>query len=146
MKKLILLAAISCMLLGSCKQQAKSDEQQIQLPVPEMTEEQKQAKEDWENWESLSNERKNELLDQQKAAYDKMKAAKDEREARKAKFEEAMANWDNLSLDERRAAFDLLYPKKATAEKDSCKGNCAKEGCKGNCSNKEGHSCCNHKK
>ena len=71
----------------------------------------KKDRADWDNWENLTDERKAELLDSQKAVYDAQKAIKEAREARKAKFEAAMENWDNLSLDERKAAFDIINPK-----------------------------------
>jgi hypothetical protein len=86
-----------------------------------MAEKQKQYmkdREDWINWENQTDERKAELLNKSKAAYEKKKAAQEEREARKAKFEEALANWENLSLDERRAAFELLYPSKPESKSD----------------------------
>ncbi|MBQ6071298.1 MAG: hypothetical protein IKQ75_06580 [Bacteroidales bacterium] len=114
MKKLMILMAACCLVFASCNKKAKEDpvltpEQQ------EMAEKQKQYmkdREDWINWENQTDERKAELLNKSKTAYEKKKAAQEEREARKAKFEEALANWENLSLDERRAAFELLYPSK----------------------------------
>jgi len=131
MKKLIMLMAVCCLVFSSCNKQEK--EKSAQTPEQqEMAEKQKQRmqdREDWVNWENLTDERKAELLNKSKEVYDKQKAAKEEKEARKAKFEEAMANWDNLSLDERRDAFELMYPSRPES-KNMCKdeGNCSKEG------------------
>jgi len=116
----MILMAACCLVFASCNKKAKEDpvltpEQQ------ELAEKQKQYmkdREDWINWENQTDERKAELLNKSKAAYEKKKAAQEEREARKAKFEEALANWENLSLDERRAAFELLYPSKPESKSD----------------------------
>ena len=116
----MILMAACCLVFASCNKKAKEDpvltpEQQ------EMAEKQKQYMKDREdriNWENQTDERKAELLNKSKAAYEKKKAAQEEREARKAKFEEALANWENLSLDERRAAFELLYPSKPESKSD----------------------------
>ncbi|MCR4737671.1 MAG: hypothetical protein K5846_05880 [Bacteroidales bacterium] len=131
MKKLMILMATCCLVFASCNKKAK--EEPLQTPEQqEMSEKQKQRmqdREDWVSWENLTDERKAELLNKSKAAYDKQKAAQEEREARKAKFEEAMANWDNLSLDERRAAFELIYPSRPES-KGECKDEdkCSQEG------------------
>ena len=114
----MILMAACCLVFASCNKKAKEDpvltpEQQ------EMAEKQKQYmkdREDWINWENQTDERKAELLNKSKTAYEKKKAAQEEREARKAKFEEALANWENLSLDERRAAFELLYPENKSSD------------------------------
>ena len=82
----------------------------------------KKAAEDWQNWENITDERKAELLDQRKAKYDEMQAMKKAQEEKKAAFEAAMNNWDKLTLDERKAAFD------------NCCGGCCKKG--------EGKPCC----
>lgn len=79
----------------------------LQVKIEEQS---KQVREDWNNWDNLTDERKNELLDMQKKSYDQAKAMKEAREARKAKFEAAMDNWDNLTIEEKKAAFDLMIP------------------------------------
>lgn len=81
-----------------------------------MHEKQQKAQEDWKNWDNLTDERKNELLEDYKATYDEIKAIKEAREARKAKFEAAMQNWDNLTMEEKKAAIDLMAPNSAKAE------------------------------
>lgn len=63
------------------------------------------------------------MLDQRKAKYDEMQAMKKAQEEKKAKFEAAMLNWDKLSLDDRKAAFDEM-------------------GCCGGCKKGEGKACC----
>ena len=152
MKKLfILMAAACCLTFTACnnnkpaEQTAEGTEPQTEACCPEMTEEQKaemeackKAAEDWQNWENLTEERKAELLDQRKAKYDEMQEMKKAQEEKKAKFEAAMLNWDKLSLDDRKAAFDEM----------GCCGGCKKgEGkgcCKGDkkgCQKGEGHGC-----
>lgn len=152
MKKLfILMAAACCLTFTACnnnkpaEQTAEGTEPQTEACCPEMTEEQKaemeackKAAEDWQNWENLTEERKAELLDQRKAKYDEMQAMKKAQEEKKAAFEAAMNNWDKLTIDERKAAFDNM----------GCCGGCKKgEGkgcCKGDkqgCQKGEGHGC-----
>lgn len=101
-------------MMVSCDNTPKQDSstQPLDSATVAQQEKLKKDKADWDNWENLTDERKAELLDSQKAIYDAQKAIKEAREARRAKFEAAMENWDNLSLDERRAAFDLITPKK----------------------------------
>lgn len=145
--------AACCLIFASCTNKAKEEtpEAQPQEQNEEvMCEKQKQHMqdcEDWKNWENLTDERKAELLDMKKACYDKKKAEQAEMEALKAQFEEAMANWDKLTLDERKAAFDLLKCPKAPCggEGGCCKGG-PKEGahpCKhdGKCPKGGEHPC-----
>ena len=143
MKKLfILMAAACCLTFTACtnnkpaEQKAECTEVQAedQPCCKEMTEEQKaemeackKAAEDWQNWENLTDERKAELLDMRKAKYDEMQAMKKAQEEKKAKFEAAMLNWDKLSLDDRKAAFDEM-------------------GCCGGCKKGEGKPCCKGEK
>ena len=143
MKKLfIMLAAARCLMFTACtnnkpaEQNAEATEVQAEETpcCKEMTEEQKaemeackKAAEDWQNWENLTDERKAELLDQRKAKYDEMQAMKKAQEEKKAKFEAAMLNWDKLSLDDRKAAFDEM-------------------GCCGGCKKGEGKPCCKGEK
>lgn len=88
-------------------------------PRCEMDEKCQKAMEDWKNWENLTEDRKVELLNERKAAYDKQVAEQAEREAQKAKFEEQMKNWDKLTTEEKKAAFDLC---------PCCKDKCCKGG------------------
>ena len=124
----MILAAACCLVFASCNNKAKEEaprpngEPRMEMkdhPRCEMDEKCQKAMEDWKNWENLTDERKAELLNERKAAYDKQKAAAEEMEAQKAKFEEQMSKWDQLSLDEKKAAFDLC---------PCCKGKCCKEG------------------
>lgn len=149
---MILMAAACCLTFTACnnnkpaEQPAEGTEMQSEEPCcKEMTEEQKaqmeackKAAEDWENWENISEDRKNELLNDRKAKYDEMQEMKKAQEEKKAAFEAAMNNWDNLTIDERKAAFDNM----------GCCGGCKKgEGkgcCKGDkqgCQKGEGHGC-----
>ncbi len=145
------MAAACCLTFTACnnnkpaEQTAEGTEPQTEACCPEMTEEQKaemeackKAAEDWQNWENLTEERKAELLDQRKAKYDEMQAMKKAQEEKKAAFEAAMNNWDKLTIEERKAAFDAA----------GCCGGCKKgEGkgcCKGDkqgCQKGEGHGC-----
>lgn len=125
----------------------------------EMSEEQKADMAAWEDWANQTDEKKAELLNKRKECFDKMVAEKKAREeemaAKKAAFEEGMANWDNLSLDEKKALFDNMpccgeghhhgCGHKCHGDKPEgcCKGHegCHKhEGCKGH----EGHEGCEH--
>lgn len=138
MKKLFLLLAVAgCMTFTACnnnqatEQNKENTEVQVEKPCcKEMTEEQKaemearkQAAEDWQNWDNISEDRKVELLNERKAAYDQMQEMKKAQEEKKAKFEAAMNNWDKLSIDEKKAAFDAA-------------------GCCGGCKKGEGKGCC----
>ncbi len=118
MKKLFLFLAVSVMLAAGCTNNSKTTNPKEQTDPATAAREAQYKKDlaDWENWENLTDERKNELLNGQKAIYDAQKAAKEAREARRAKFEAAMENWDNLSLDERKAAFELINPRAAKQE------------------------------
>ena len=156
---MILMAAACCLTFTACnnnkpaEQPAEGTEMQAEEPCcKEMTEEQKaqmeackKAAEDWENWENITDERKAELLDQRKAKYDEMQAMKKAQEEKKAAFEAAMNNWDKLTIDEKKAAFDNLGccgGCKGGDKPGCCKGGdklgCHgdKPGCKG-----EGHGC-----
>ena len=118
MKKLFLFLTVSTLLLCACNNntQTPANEPQQDPTKVAMEEKQKKAQEDWKNWDNLTDERKNELLEDYKATYDEIKAIKEAREARKAKFEAAMQNWDNLTLEEKKAAIDLMAPNSAKAE------------------------------
>jgi hypothetical protein len=112
MKKTLIAVAVSLFLLSACNQQGSktapmTSQDSLQVKIEEQS---KQVREDWNNWDNLTDERKKELLDMQKKSYDQAKAMKEAREARKAKFEAAMDNWDNLTIEEKKAAFDLMIP------------------------------------
>ncbi len=117
------------LLLSACgNQKAKpgAEVPEVDPRIQEQMDRQAKDRSDWDNWNSLSDERKAELLDSQKAIYDDMKAKKADRQARREKFEAAMDNWDNLSLDERKDAFDLIAnpsPKKQVAAETEVKDN-----------------------
>ena len=158
------MAAACCLTFTACnnnkpaEQPAEGTEPQTEACCPEMTEEQKaemeackKAAEDWQNWENLTDERKAELLDQRKAKYDEMQEMKKAQEEKKAAFEAAMNNWDKLTIEERKAAFDAAgccggckggdrpgcHGDKPGCHKDQgCKkdGGCKKEG---GCPNKK---------
>lgn len=153
MKKLFVLLTACCLALCSCHSESKADKNQpVEMQNDSIAAKQQQHqidRDDWLNWDNLTDERKAELLDKSKAAYDRTKAAKEEKERRKAQFEEAMDNWDNLSLDERRAAFDLIDPsvKNPTALKPAngeCKHECG-GACKHDCKHEGDHQCCKNK-
>ncbi|MBO7445123.1 MAG: hypothetical protein J6T86_01775 [Bacteroidales bacterium] len=136
MKKILTLMVVCSLIFASCNTKKTQEAEQPECakqeqcdaqkgPKCEMSEEQKKAMEDWKNWENLDETRKAELLNERKAQYDQMKAEKEameakkaEMEAKKAEFEKAMANWDKLTLDEKKAAFDLM----------PCCGKCCKGG------------------
>ncbi len=138
------MAAACCLTFTACnnnkpaEQTAEGTEPQTEACCPEMTEEQKaemeackKAAEDWQNWENLTEERKAELLDQRKAKYDEMQEMKKAQEEKKAAFEAAMNNWDKLTIEERKAAFDAA----------GCCGGC-KGGDKPGCHKGDKPGCC----
>lgn len=140
MKKFMILAAACCLVLASCNNQPKEQPQpecqaqtECQKEKSPCCEKKQKAMEDWANWENLTEDRKVELLNERKACYDKQKAEQAEREAQKAKFEEQMSKWDNLTTEEKKAAFDLCpCCKKPCCKEGPKEGKCCKEG-KGEC-------------
>jgi len=158
MKKLLFLLVPAFLLVACCnnepKQEAAEGEQKCcnkegehkcckegeHKCCHEMSEEQKADMAAWEDWANQTDEKKAELLNKRKECYDKMVAEKKAREeemaAKKAAFEEGMANWDNLSLDEKKALFDNM----------PCCGKCHKgHGChhgEGKCCKEGEHKCC----
>ena len=102
----------------------------------EMSEEQKADMAAWEDWANQTDEKKAELLNKRKECFDKMVAEKKAREeemaAKKAAFEEGMANWDNLSLDEKKALFDNM----------PCCGEGHHHGCGHKCHGDKPEGCC----
>jgi len=176
MKKLFFLLVPAFMLVVSCNNEAKKDakdgeEQKTEQAAQdsgkdgdhkcckgdhkchhEMTEEQKADMAAWEDWANQTDEKKAELLNKRKECFDKMvaeKSAKEEEMAeKKAEFEAKMANWDKLSLDERKALFDNM-PCCGEGPHPGCGHKCHgekpegchhHEGCKGH----EGHEGCQH--
>ncbi|MBO4480963.1 MAG: hypothetical protein J5719_00225 [Bacteroidales bacterium] len=164
MKKLFLLAAACCFLFASCcncnkdKAEAKECEKQEcamkkgDMPCcKEMTEEQKAECEAWKNFDSLTAEEQEALVNKKKEAIDQMKAEKEAREKemaeKKAAFEAKWANWDQLTTAEKKALLDempcchkpCMGPKgphgdmKCGMDKaPCCKGQCdkcCKDGC-----------------
>lgn len=126
MKKLWMIAAVCALMLASCgnkEEKAPAPKDMPQQPAPrecQMSDEQKADMKDWDNWANLSEARKTELLNKRKACYDKMKAEQEKREADKAKFEKQMQNWDKLTMEQKKAAFDLV---------GGCPMKACKEGC-----------------
>ena len=113
----------------------------------EMTEEQKADMAAWEDWANQTDEKKADLLNKRKECFDKMvaekKAKEEEMAAKKAAFEEGMANWDNLSLDEKKALFDNM-PCCGEGPHPGCGHKCHKEGEHKCCKDGE-HKCCGDK-
>jgi len=137
MKKLMLLAGALCFIFASCcnepKEQAAPAEGegcQKENPECQMPEEVKQAIADWENWDNLEPARQEELLAKKKECYDKCKAEREEKAAKMAEIDAKMANWDNMTIAEKKAVFDEMpcCPKKPCCGKKPC---CDKkpEGC-----------------
>ena len=96
----------------------------------EMSEEQKADMAAWEDWANQTDEKKAELLNKRKACYDQKKAQEAEMAPIKAEFDAKMANWDNMSLDEKKDLFDNCPCKKQ-------KGGCGEHKCGGH----EGGAC-----
>ncbi|MDR2010504.1 MAG: hypothetical protein LBQ22_08475 [Bacteroidales bacterium] len=120
----------------------------------ELTEEQKAEMEAWNNWDSQTDEKKAELVENRKACIDKMMAEKAEKcegkegkeecpkKAEKcAELKAKMDNWDNLTIDEKKVLLDEFAPK-CHKDGEGCKGHKDGEGCKGH---KEGEGCKGHK-
>jgi hypothetical protein len=154
MKKLAVLISVCCFVFASCNN--KPAPEQVDEVAPEtceakkeccqMTEEQKADMAAWKDWDNQTIEKKEELVAKCKACIDKKMAEKKEQcdaektEAcpeKKAKCEEMKAkfdNWDNLTLDEKKALLD---------EMSCCKKKCCKDGEKKCC--KDGKKECEHK-
>lgn len=165
MKKLLFLLIPAFMLGACCNNESKNCPEENEAIEGEhhcckdgdhkchheMTEEQKADIAAWEDWANQTDEKKAELLNKRKECFDKKMAEKDEQEAKRAAIKEKMANWDNLSLDEKKAIFDEM----------PCGGKCFEGGHEGcghhhgegehHCKHGEGHHCdgnhegCEHK-
>lgn len=164
MKKLFLLAAACCFLFTSC---CRCDKNAAPAECPdslkkechmkgdkpcckEMTEEQKAEMEAWKNFDSLTAEEQENLVNKRKEAIDQMKAEKEAKEKemaeKKAAFEAKWANWDKLTTAEKKALLDEMPcchkpcmgpdgphgDMKCCKDKGPkcCKGECEKPCCK----------------
>lgn len=151
MKKLFIIAIAGLFTFASCGKKAVEPatepvqtEQECEKKC-ELTEEQKAEMEAWANWDSQTDERKAELVANKKACLDKCMAEKaekcegetekcPEKEAKCAEMKAKLDNWDNLTIDEKKALLDEFAPKKC------CKGE-GHEGGEGCCKG-EGHEGC----
>jgi hypothetical protein len=155
MKKLLALAAVCCFLFASCcncnKEKAapcEGEKQECAMKgdkpcCKEMTEEQKAECEAWKNFDSLTAEEQEALVNKKKEAIEQMKAEKEAREKemaeKKAAFEAKWANWDQLTTAEKKALLDEMpcCHKKCHKPCDAPQGDkCCKDKapcCKGQC-------------
>ncbi len=125
MKKLLALAAVCCFLFASCcncnKEKAapcEGEKQECAMKkgdkpcCKEMTEEQKAECEAWKNFDSLTAEEQEALVNKKKEAIDQMKAEREAKEKemaeKKAAFEAKWANWDQLTTAEKKALLDEM--------------------------------------
>ena len=118
------MAAVCCFVLASCncKKDApaaapEADKQECAMKgdkpcCKEMTEEQKAECEAWKNFDSLTAEEQEALVNKKKEAIDQMKAEREAREKemaeKKAAFEAKWANWDQLTTAEKKALLDEM--------------------------------------
>lgn len=106
----------------------------------EMTEEQKADMAAWNDWDNQTAEKKDELLGKFKACIDKKasecgtkeecaekKEACPEKEAACAAFKAQLANWDNLTVDEKKVLIDSMP--KCDKEKACCKEGKKEDAC-----------------
>lgn len=132
MKKLMLLAAVCCFVFASCKQENKpvetTDTTVVEQPAPapvvnQDSLDQVQAMTDWSNWETITPERKAELVAKFKTCVEKGLAECQPTEkakiAEKKAFEKKWAKFDKLTVDEQKALIDE-FP---------CKHNCGDQAC-----------------
>lgn len=146
MKKILLWAGVASFLFASCcsnKEKCETTDEQNVVQneehkcCKEMTEEQKQACADWENWANIDDARKEVLLNDVKVKYDQRKVEREEKMAKMAEFDAKMTNWEQLSLDEKKALCDEMKSMckgkhgHGEGEMGGCKGNHKHEGCKG---------------
>ncbi|MEG1555224.1 MAG: hypothetical protein RR356_00670 [Bacteroidales bacterium] len=153
MKKLMMLAAVSCFIFASCGNKATQDQPadaaqdaQEHKCGKEMTEEQEVFITEWNSWDNQTNEKKTELIAKRKTDFDKVKAdmevAKIDMETKYAEIEATLAKWGELTLDEQKAFFDKIDSWYKSKE-GCCKDGAKKEGCcksgekQGTCSKKQ---------
>ncbi len=151
MKKLAVLISICCFVFVACNnnpsvpdpnavsvdstaQCAKKCEGKKEC---QMTEEQKADMEAWKNWDNQTAEKKEELVAKRKACIDKKMAEKSEKcdaekkeqcpekEAKCAEMKAKFDNWNNLTLDEKKALLDEM-----SCCKQKCCANSDKKCCK----------------
>lgn len=118
MKKVILLAGVACFVFASCcskgdkcpnKDATDTTCKEVEKPCcKEMTEEQKQAIADWKSWSNIDEARKNVLLQERKDRFEQCKVEREKRQTELEALEAKMADWENLSIDEKRALIDEI--------------------------------------
>jgi hypothetical protein len=156
MKKLAVLISVFCFIFVACNnnQPAPATEEPTEQcdkkhgeKECQMTEEQKADMEAWKNWDNQTTEKKEELVAKRKACIDKKMAEKSEKcdaekkeqcpekEAKCAEMKAKFDNWNNLTLDEKKALLDEMQPKKCCKEGGDKK--CCKDGKKKECEHKE---------
>jgi len=148
----MLLVGAACFLLASCcsneeKCPATPEKEGQHKCCKEMTEEQKQACADWNNWANIDDARKEALLKDKKDGYDKCQAERAEREAQKAAIDAKMANWDKFTLDEKKALIDEMDAffkagKGKHGDKGCCSENKEEAGCQKTCEGKKTEEGC----
>jgi len=115
MKKVMLLAGVICFVLASCcsKEDKCAKEEATDTTCAKgeacckhMTEEQKQAIADWEDWVNIDDARKEVLLQDRKAKYDQCKVEREKRKAEMEAIDAKMSDWDNLTIDDKKVLFD----------------------------------------
>ncbi|MDR3047572.1 MAG: hypothetical protein LBU51_08190 [Bacteroidales bacterium] len=164
MKKLWMVAVVCAFVFASCGNKApKTEENQTcdqteQKCCKEMTEEQKADCAAWKDWDNQTDEAKAQLVEKFKTCIDtKMAEAKKCCEAKKdgadkkectekkecpekaakcAEFKAKWDNWENLTIDEKKALIDQKM--------ECCKAKCDKE--KKGCCDKEKKGGCQEKK
>ncbi|MBO4580771.1 MAG: hypothetical protein J5701_00605 [Bacteroidales bacterium] len=145
MKKLaLLIASISLMTISCCNQDKQNtsdqntemteehpkgphcDKRPCHNMSPEEQAECKLMKENWENWDNLSDEAKKECITKIKSHMDakeaEMKAQKEMMEAKKLEMDAKWADFDNLSLDEQKEVIDFrMHGMQCMRDKGCCK-------------------------
>jgi len=146
MKKLMILLAVACLIFVSCGPKTqKATEPAAEEKCCTLTPEQEAMFENWDLWADLEEETQMALVTDMKAFLDECKAKCEEKCKEKeecetpeevcpekaAKCAEFKAKWedfDNLSLDEKKAIIDeVLECHKAKCCKDKEEGCCKKD-------------------
>lgn len=148
MRKLFLMAAVCGLLFASCgNKQAATEAEATQDSCKmektcchKMCEEQKAECEAWHNFDSLSQEEQEALLNKKKECYDKMRAECEAKEKEMVEKRDAidakMANWDKMTNAEKKALFDEIHE---MCPKHQCHKGEGKTCCH------EGQPCCDKK-
>ena len=144
MRKLaLLIASITLVMVSCCNQnkqnvsdqntekaaacqQSQCEKQPCCNMSPEEQAECKKMKENWDNWDNLSDEAKKECITKIKSHMDakeaEMKAHKEMMEAKKAEMDAKWADFDNLSLDEQKEVIDFrMHGMQFMRDKGCCK-------------------------